>query len=136
MPAAGEYLLLCDVRVKQDEVHSVLKLIAEAERAAALINGASSEDAACQRLIHSPAAHISVRLAAAGNGQTAAHTPPMCLCFFERFKCGIGLAQIKELFCAFASADEHGHGLRLVACGKNGIAQPVRTRVKFVVQPG
>ena len=87
MPAAGEYLLLCDVRVKQDEVHGVLKLIAEAERAAALINGASSEDAACQRLIHSPAAHISVRLAAAGNGQTAAQAAPVRLCFFKCRKC-------------------------------------------------
>ena len=73
----------------KQQIHAVLKLIAEADRAAALVEAAAPLKAAGDGLICAPAAEIAVeRRASAAHGEAAEQRVPVAAHRSERSPCG------------------------------------------------
>ena len=85
MTAGVEDALARVNRADEQQIHAVLKLIAEADRAAALVQTAASLKAAGDGLIRAPAAEIAVeRLARAVHGEAPEQRVPIAVHGFER----------------------------------------------------
>ena len=108
MAAAVEYALSRVTAVYEQQVYAVLKLVAEAERAAALVYAAAPLEAAGDSLIDRPAVHIVLHrtVSAAQRKRPEESCPARGYGAQERAR-GVRCAQLAQLRLRAAAAAEH-----------------------------
>ena len=94
--------------VEQQQVHRVLKLVAEAERAAVLVQARARHQPAAQRLIRRPAAEIAVHgFVRRRDPQTRHRAQPPLTHTVQRAHGLVRLRQTQEVCARIAAAHEH-----------------------------
>ena len=113
MAAAVDYPLARVCRGDEQHVHRVLKLIAKADRPAALVEARSRVEPPGNALVHRPCVHISVKsLRAGAQLKPAQKRVPAAAHAVKRFKRRLRRAQRAKLILAAAPAREHRHIVR------------------------
>ncbi len=111
-------------RINHDHIHRVLKLVAEAKGAAALIDGAPPQKPASHGLIRRPAVHITIQLRIGGaDAQTPGQPGPVFPDAPEGRHCRLRLSQGPQVLQVGAAADDH-KGIRTGDHGAEAGQQP------------
>ena len=109
MAAAVEYALPRVAAVYEQQVYAVLKLVAEAERAAALVYAAAPLKAAGDGLVDCPAVHIVLkRTVSAAQRKRSEEPRPARGYRVQKRARSVRYAQLPKLRFRAAAAAEHG----------------------------
>ena len=121
--------------VKQQQVHRVLKLVAEAERAAVLVQARARHQPAAQRLIRCPAAEIAVHGGVRRRDPQARHRaqPPLAHPV-QRVHGLVRLRQTQEICARVAPAHEHALPLNDALEREAGAQPSARAPVHLTAQ--